>query len=507
MKKFTLKHNIYPYSIIYSYQVQQREFIYLDYWLPIIDIKVPTLKAVLNVEIPKDYEISYKSQYIDSFRMDPAEGIKKYTWETSYKNIITPEVFSPPAGNFLPTVEIVAREFNYDITGSFDSWQTFGNWQYNLIQELSYLPLSEKNKISEVTRNATSKKEKIRKLYHYLQDATRYINISIETGGLKPYPASYVAENKYGDCKALTNYFKSVLNIAGIRSYYTIVYAGSPIKKINKGFPSLQFNHVILCVPLQKDTLWLDCTSNGPFNYLGTFTQNRNAFIIKKDSSYFTRTPSMTKEEVLETRTVTLKPDNQNEAIVNFKNSYRGKNFDDLFYISRNYSESVKSQIIRNNFIEKGFNIVDYKLMHPGRDSSIIYLSYSARTNKIYKQYGNEILIALMPFTFPDFEMPDIRKLPVQLDYPIYKIDTLEYITPENYTISSLPENQSIQNEFGHYSIEFIPEKNKVKIIKKFLLNSGNFSDEKYRSFYAFLKNVEGIENNTYMITTNNDEK
>jgi hypothetical protein len=83
----------------------------------------------------------------------------------------------------------------------------------------------------------------------------------------------------------------------------------------------------------------------------------------------------------------------------------------------------------------------------------------------------------------------------------------LEYITPENYTISSLPENQSIQNEFGHYSIEFIPEKNKVKIIKKFLLNSGNFSDEKYRSFYAFLKNVEGIENNTYMITTNKDEK
>src|SRR3989339_2013624 len=42
VKEFTLKNNTYPYTIIYSYQSFQEEFLYLGYWSPILDRKVPT---------------------------------------------------------------------------------------------------------------------------------------------------------------------------------------------------------------------------------------------------------------------------------------------------------------------------------------------------------------------------------------------------------------------------------------------------------------------------------
>lgn len=52
-----------------------------------------------------------------------------------------------------------------------------------------------------------------------MQQNTRYISIQLGIGGWQPFDAEYVAQKKYGDCKALTNYMFSLLKEAALDQF------------------------------------------------------------------------------------------------------------------------------------------------------------------------------------------------------------------------------------------------------------------------------------------------
>lgn len=498
IKEFTLKHNVYPYTIVYSYQIQQKEFLYIDYWIPVIDINVPTRQATLELSIPIDYEIAHKQQFVDKPVIDTTENEIIFQWKATYTDIVNKEVHSPPLSDFLPVVQIVPQKFLFATEGSFKDWKAFGNWQYDLLQGLNELPFAEKNKIQSLVANIQDDKEKIRTLYHYLQDETRYVNVTIETGGLKPYPAAYVVHNKYGDCKALTNYFKSILDYIKIPSYYTNVYAGRPTRVIDKDFPAQQSNHVILYIPLKDEDIWLDCTSDAAFNYLGTFTQNRDALLICKDSSRFVKTPGLKAIDNLEVRNIEISPDASNPN-VRFSNTYKGSKYEEIFYLGQNYSDTDKSRILRNYITEEGFQLMDYEISDSHRDSAVIRLSYNAVNNNIYKHYGNNLLISNVAFTLPDFEKPQKRKLPVQLDFPIYKVDTITYEIPDEYKLERDSVAFSVSTKYGDYSLNVFKSSNRIVTIKSLLINAGYYPVSEYGDFYNFYSQIVESEGKTHI--------
>lgn len=501
-KVFTLKHNTYPYTIIYSYQHTLSEFLYIENWHPVINPKVPTHKASLTLNLPLGYPIKQKSVYTDSYSCDTIDLAIKHCWTASYTNLfLNTETFAPPISQYLPSVVVVPQTFKFDLPGSFKSWAAYGNWQYELNRNLSDLSEIEKARINNMIKGMDDERDKIKRLYHNLQNETRYVNITIETGGMKPYPASYVATNKYGDCKALTNYFKAILHHIGISAFYTKVYAGDVIQETDITFPSQQFNHVILSVPLKNDTIWLDCTSKLPFGYLGTFTQNRDVMLVDNTNSHFVRTPAMTLADVQDSRTVKISQNNNNETIATFKNTYKGDEFESLYYIANYLSEQPRQQAIKKGYIETGFDVIEMNPIETWRDSTIARLGYTAKSTKVYNNYGKETLIKILAFNLPTLENPKDRKLPVQINYPIFKTDTLEYLLPNGKVITNQPTNIQIDDTFGRYSISFEQKDQKVIVIKNFMVYSGNYPKETYKPFFDFLNKIRDFENNAYIIT------
>jgi len=502
VKEFELRHNTYPYTIKYSYRSEASQFLFIAHWFPVIDYEIPTRQARLKINTTEGYKINFYSNMVEKPKIDSIPGHIYYSWETSYKNSLKPETYSPPLSQFIPYVAIVPEKFKFENEGSHTSWTTYGEWNMSLLNGLDDLPLFEKFKIQALTDTIQDEKEKIRILFHYLQDATRYINVSIKTGGFKPYPASYVAENKYGDCKALSNYFRSCLAVINIKSFYTKINSGDLIETFHPDFPSQQFNHIILFIPLKQDTLWVDCTSDLAFGYLGTPTQNRPALVVDKNASVLINTPAMEFNDVLEIRKITAIISSDKNIKADFINTYKGDKYELLSYIQTSISESQRTQYLGKRIFESGYQMDTYSMSTPERDKPEIILKYTASSDQKIKEYGNELLVEIIPLKFPFLEEPLKRKLPVQINYPDYRIDSTEYLIPESYKIAVIPKNISIKSVYGEYQAEFQVKEHSVIVIKQVKINSGSYSLNQYREFYDFIINLSETENSFYISLT-----
>ncbi len=499
VKSFQLRHNQYPYKVRYTYKYTQPNFITLADWTPRLHKKIPTYLATLTVIVPKGYEYSLSENNLPDFKKDSIGNKILLEWKGSYEKPLKDEIFSQP-NNVMPFVIVTPTHFDYGIKGCAKDWKTYGDWFLKLNEGLDILPDAEKNTISELIIGIKDQREIVKIIYHYMQDHTRYINVKLGIGGFKSYPASYVAQNKYGDCKALSNYLKSMLKYVGIESYYTLIQADvQPFEKLGN-FVYPKFNHVILAVPLNHDTIWLENTSNiSPFGYIGTSIQHRKALLISEDSSHLVQIPSLTMEDNHQVYRLEFNLSTKKDASFNIQCSLKGEMFEMFNSFDAEMNADEKNKIIREKVIEAD-EINEWKLKKFNRDTPQIELTAQCQLNQFLSGIGDEYYFCTSPIGIPSFKSTLNRMLPVELPYPIYHTDTLVYHLPEDYILKTNPEPISIKSTYGHYEIQWKVIQGQVTIIKNLTLYPGTCPIDQYPFFYNFIQQIKDKEKQKIVI-------
>ncbi|HLO58062.1 MAG TPA: DUF3857 domain-containing protein [Bacteroidales bacterium] len=493
--KFVLKHNEYPYRICYTYQKSFREFYSIRSWCPVLGLEVPTHTAVLNVSVPEDYKLSILQNDIDPPSISSANGMITRSWNASYDGHYRDEMYSPHPFTFLPVVRIIPVNFRYVTDGSMDSWDSFGKWQCRLIKGLDVLPPEEVARLKVQMGDIKEPDQIISYLYHYMQDNTHYVNVDIGVGGLVPYPASYVVQNKYGDCKALTIYMKALLKAFGIESYYMLVNAGTTITPVFNTTPFQQFNHVILAVPLQSDTMWLENTSASlPCGYLGSFTHNRYGLLVDENESHLISTPALKPEDVRNSSRINFFLNPGDRTTVSYYSEIKGPAFETYCSLIRDYNSNDQNRIIHRLMPFNDFDLIKWQVMRKGRDASTISLMASVTIPDQTHAVGQEFYFSYLPLEIESFESPRIRKLPLQLPYPVSRFDTLVYYIPQGKKVTSFPADKEIRNKFGYYKTSFVNDGNSLVLYREFELYPIEVSIQEYNDFYNFISTVRSEE-------------
>ncbi|GAT62577.1 DUF3857 domain-containing transglutaminase family protein [Paludibacter jiangxiensis] len=494
VKQALVKHNVYPYRVTYSYTIVSKNYIEIADWTPVVYNDIPTRNATLKVVIPKNVKFEVTTMSVDTCQKDSTVSSLEMVWKSRYNKQIKNEVFAEKE-NFYPRVIVVPGVFNYGVEGESRSWTSLGKWYANLTRGLDNLPDEEKTKVQHLISGLKDKRDIIRKLYRYLQDNTRYINISIGIGGLKPYPASYVAQNRYGDCKALTTYMKALLKAAGIDSKYVLIYAGDQPRSLIRQAVFPQFNHVILAVPVDRDTIWLENTSPvNPFGYMGLFTQNREALLVDEQESHLVHVPALHRQDAVNERMFNFRFSSAGHATVNWSSIFKGQDFDRFTQINTSLNEELKDRIIRDYIPFKNYEVLDWHIERADRDSSFIKFNASFNVYKYLKSLGTDMYFSLYPVEIPNFIQPALRTLPLEIPYPVGGVDSLVYYYPDKYGLKGMMKDVNIDTKFGTYSCVFHPDKEKLLVIKKINIYAGRYSLSQYSEFYEFIKYIKEID-------------
>jgi len=501
-KQFSLFWKEYPYTIEYSYRIKSSKYIFVARWYPYYYTSLPVHKASLTVELPQWYKGRLDQQGNLDFKADTINKILVYTWESKDLPLLREEYFAKPFYEVIPHVLVVPDEFNYIEKGELVSWQAFGNWVERLNSGLDILTPEEGRKVDALIEGIYDSEEKIRILYHYLQDHTHYVNISIEVGSMKPYPASYVCTNKYGDCKALTIYMKALLRRAGIQSFYALINAGSNAMQVYRSIPGSWFNHVILCVPIEKDTIWLENTSAyTPTGYLGSFTQGRFALLVNGNESRLVKTPALSHKEVNEISKYELTLDQSGSGTSRVTKQLKGKSFDNFSAYKVTLSDRDLHDKINELLPLNDFELTDWTFDEQNRDESWIGLICNGKVRNQIRQLGKTLVLTPVYDELPQLERPDKRVNPVRINYPLAWTDTLCYsISFTGLFNTVLPRDARIESKYGYYRFTSSDINGKIQIVREISINRGEYSLEEYKAFYDFYSALKDSLEKTHVI-------
>jgi hypothetical protein len=281
----------------------------------------------------------------------------------------------------------------------------------------------------------------------------------------------------------------ALLKEANIKSCYTQIKSGAGKYFFLPDFPSDQFDHIILCVPLQKDTMWLECTSQTlSAGYLSDFTCDRYALAIDENGGKLVRTPKYSMKDNLQTRNIKAVLEENGTLKVLANTKYNGLQQDDIHgrinaLSKEKVKEHLQEQLDFSTYDINQFNYKEQKSSLPVINESldITVSNYATIT-------GRRLFIVpnVMTRSGRKLSQDSTRKYDIQLGFEYKDVDSVEIELPKGYEQEAMPKDVTISSQFGKYSSSVKLKDNKLYYYRVIEHNSGRFPAKEYTGLVEF---------------------
>jgi len=203
------------------------------------------------------------------------DGTVELSWRMDDLAPLDPEPFMPPSDELLPTVE----------ASSYPSWDAFGTWWWDLIEEEIRVSDEMRAKVRELTADATTPLEKLRAIYDFVVTDIRYNAWEFGVHGYQPYSAPVIFSRGFGDCKDKAILLRALLGEVGIEAWPVLIDAQDRRDAEDLTLALVEhFNHCIAYVPEQGglDAMFLDGTARfHPLGVLPAMDDGAEVLVVK----------------------------------------------------------------------------------------------------------------------------------------------------------------------------------------------------------------------------------
>ncbi len=493
VKSIEINHNSYPYTIELEYKKTYNGVLhYPNCYVQGFNSSLENL--IFIAEMPTDLEFRYKARNID-VEPDIKQTGKTTTYKWNIKNrpALKWEDFSPSPEQILPFIEVSPLAFQFDqYVGDASTWQTFGAFFQDLRKDRDVLSPEMAEIIKELTSGLNTDREKIEVLYRYLQENMRYVSVQLGIGGYQPFEARYVEKNKYGDCKALSNFMLSMLKEAGIPAQPGIIYRNEESRTIvDENFPALFGNHMLLYIPSEE--IWLECTSNHyPVNYLGASNDNRSVLLLTEEGGELTTSPVFKPSDNIQKSTTAIKIEADGSANVLNSIQTKGPKHEIYREIEYHLSSEDFEKYFRKNSDLPAFDIEKLEVKTQ-KESPEAQLDYHLTIARYATKAGKRLFIPINKLNaFEDVPSPTENRIhPIEVIRGYQEIDEVTFNLPEGYEIESTPDEEIIlETAYGKYMAKIEVEGSTLTYRRFLEIQAVNLQPEEFEPFRDFYKAI-----------------
>jgi hypothetical protein len=336
-------------------------------------------------------------------------------------------------------------------------------------------------------------------LYEHLQAKTRYVSVQLGIGGWQPFDAAYVYQRGYGDCKALTNYMLSLLKAANVEAYPALIRHGEDAPDVIADFPSNQFNHVILFVPMEKDTLWLECTSQtSPLGHLGAGNENRNTLVVTPAGGKLVRTPASKSTDNQQIRRAVVMLNETGDAVAEVRTRYTGNQQDHVRWALAKNTPREREDWLREKIDVPSFRLTGVDFSDVESKRTEIVLPFKLELPRLASRSGATRLF-LRPNLMERWKHtpPEVktRQQPVDLDYAFLDTDTISYRLPAGFIIEAAPPVAALETPFGSYHASTSLRDGVLEYVRRLEIRASSLPVGQYDAYRKFITEVVKADN------------
>jgi tetratricopeptide (TPR) repeat protein/transglutaminase-like putative cysteine protease len=162
-------------------------------------------------------------------------------WHFKADNVapLEPEPGMPPLAEVLGHVHV----------STYKSWDDMGRWYWGLVKDQFTADDEVRRRALEITKGLSDEKAKVRAVYDFVVQKTRYVALEFGIHGFKPYRCAQIFARGFGDCKDKATLIVTMLKELGINATIVILRTGMKGDFETEPASLAPFDHAIAYVP------------------------------------------------------------------------------------------------------------------------------------------------------------------------------------------------------------------------------------------------------------------
>lgn len=432
---------------------------------------VPTLSSKLRFITPGLDSIPYKI-IGDSIQVNTSHD-EDYNITT----ISAPAYYSESQESFSPDDYVGYPKVIYS---NFQSWGQISDWYYELSSHKQSRTIELEAITDSLLANTKSDWEKALKIHDFITRNINYSFVPFRQSGWVPQAAKDVLTTRIGDCKDMASLAKSMMDIAGIKSWLVLVNTGLRYFS-DHAYIGPNFDHCILQFFISDKSYFVDLTDrNSALGNLPASDQGAMALVIKPGNDKIIELPTDSPEMRKIKRTIRMNLDSSGTLQQYMETERCGIFASQLRSIYRFKSESERKGDLHRAVSSEYPDVRVDSVWFDNFDqmSDTMRFGYKMTAKNAADVNGSTVIYSVK---IPDilsagyYPVEPERKNPVDMSSSfasIIKLATnIELTIPENWKLINKLQNVNVETNNMSYSLVIDSENEKITIKRDLTCN------------------------------------